>query len=258
MLYIVEDKGSREYQEDRHVVDFQLLPDIQFFAVFDGHGNDKVAVFLKLYLKNLVRRELQYRNHRTIEHCLYSAFERLQTVLPTNIAFDAGSTALVILRIKNVLYVANVGDCRAVINNNNIAVPITEDHKPCNPSEFERIHKVGGSVVIDPFGVPRVNGCLALSRAIGDLRNAPAITWVPEIYTIVLNEPNKYIVLASDGLWDALSSQDVVTLVNTEFDNNTLWAQNPRSVLQKVCLRLLKTARERGSGDNITIMFLLL
>lgn len=59
---------------------------------------------------------------------------------------------------------ANVGDCRAVISDNGVALQITEDHKPQLPQEKERIEAAGGWVHKN-----RVNGLLAVSRSFGDI-----------------------------------------------------------------------------------------
>lgn len=259
MLYVIEDIGSRDYQEDRHSVDFNILPGFNYFAVFDGHGNEKVAVFLKLYLKDILKSELKEHHKIPIEQCLMNTFKRLQSILPRSIAMHAGSTALVILRHGNILYVANVGDSRAIINFKNIAVAITEDHKPNDPSEYERIKSVGGSVVIDSFGTPRVNGNLALSRAVGDLYLAPAVTWIPDIYRVKLTLSNKYVIAASDGLWDVFQNQEIVDFIGMNFNKpNFTLNTEPQNVLNSVCTGLIKLARSRGSGDNITIMIILL
>jgi serine/threonine protein phosphatase PrpC len=60
--------------------------------------------------------------------------------------------------------VANAGDSRCILCRHNAAVPLTEDHKPNNPGEERRIQAAGGFVTEG-----RVNGCLNLSRAIGDM-----------------------------------------------------------------------------------------
>jgi len=259
MLFVLEDVGARDYQEDRHAIFFNIFNDINYYGVFDGHGDEKVAVFMKLYFKDILVSELSKGdvNGKSIPECLFLSFQRLQTLLPKSIATYAGTTALVLLHHKDMLYVANVGDSRAILCNGKRAIGITEDHKPSAKKELERIQSVGGSVTIDPYGVPRVNGSLALSRAIGDLYLAPAVSWVPDIYTIKLESMSKYVVAASDGLWDVFDNQEVVNHLNGFLSDVKLQA-NPKSVLSSACISLLKKARERRSGDNITILMLVI
>lgn len=259
MLFVIEDIGGRNYQEDRHSVFFGIYKDINYYAVFDGHGDEKVAVFMKLYFKDILVIELMQgeKSGRTIHDSIFNAFKRLQSILPQSIAMHAGSTALVIVQKEDTLYVANVGDSRAVINVNKKAFPITEDHKPSKKEEYERITQVGGTVITDPFGVPRVNGNLALSRAIGDLYLAPAITWVPDIYTLQLTKSNNFLVAASDGLWDVVSNQELVDFIHFHLSDIKLH-KNPKAALNNVCSNLLKHARQKGSTDNVTILLLIL
>lgn len=257
MLYVIEDIGSRQFMEDRHSVNYRLYKDIDYFGVYDGHGDEKIAVFLKLYLKDILKSELMNSNVISVEQCMLNAFTRLQSVLPKQMAMHSGSTALVILKQQNTVYVANVGDCRAIMNNFDKAVSLTEDHKPGNKSEYDRIIALGGSVTKDPNGVPRVNGTLALSRAIGDLYLSPFVSWVPDIYRIELRDSNNYIIAASDGLWDVFENQEIVNLVHNRLQN-TKRLYEPKKILNSVCTDLLKSARRRGSGDNITILVLLL
>lgn len=75
----------------------------------------------------------------------------------------SGSTAVACLISPTHLFFANCGDSRAVLSRNGQAIFSTQDHKPVNPQEKERIQAAGGSVMIQ-----RVNGSLAVSRALGD------------------------------------------------------------------------------------------
>lgn len=82
----------------------------------------------------------------------------------------AGSTAVVVLIKNNRLYCANAGDSRAIACINGEVETLSLDHKPNNEAETKRIHEGGGYVEFN-----RVNGNLALSRALGDFifkRNA--------------------------------------------------------------------------------------
>lgn len=63
----------------------------------------------------------------------------------------------------NEIYCANAGDSRTVMAEYGNATDLSKDHKPDLPEERSRIIKAGGEVVDG-----RVNGALALSRAIGD------------------------------------------------------------------------------------------
>ena len=254
MLYVIEDIGMRDYHEDRHSIEFNIYKDIHYFAVFDGHGNEKVAVFMKMFFKDILKNELMKSTKFPIEQCLYNAFVIVQHILPKDLAMNSGSTALVILKQGNILYIANVGDSRAIMSSNRKAVPITEDHKPNKKSEFDRITQLGGFVINDPYGTARVNGTLALSRAIGDLYLSPFVSWVPDIYTVRLNPSNKYLVAASDGLWDVFDNQELVNFINLYVDTNANKTPTMSRLYNDMCIDLLKTTRKKGSTDNVTIM----
>ena len=256
MLYVIEDIGLRNYQEDRHCIKFNIYENMHYYAVFDGHGSDKVSVFLKLYFHDILKSELE-NTVLPVDQQLKNAFRRLTAMLPEDIAKHAGSTAVVMLEHGDKIYVANVGDSRAIMNVNEKAVPITVDHKPNLVTEYNRIIKNGGFVAMDPNGTPRVNGNLALSRAIGDLYLVPYISPEPDIFTVELNESVNYIVLASDGVWDVFKNQEVIDIIES-FVNKKEFVENPKKQLQAACMHILKVARMRGSGDNITILLRLL
>jgi hypothetical protein len=95
-------------------------------------------------------------------------------------SIHAGCTSIAVLALGRQLYVANAGDSRGVLCRAGSAVALSEDHKPMQEKEFNRIKAAGGYVT--PAG--RVNGNLNLSRSIGDLKykgNAeipPEVSWV--------------------------------------------------------------------------------
>ena len=95
------------------------------------------------------------------------------------------------------------------------AVPLSLDHKPTNSEEKQRIEAAGGTVS-NAGGVPRVNGNLNLSRAIGDLKyksngslppEAQIITAHPDVRVFELSSEDQFFVLACDGVWDVLSNE---------------------------------------------------
>ncbi|KAF9368881.1 Protein phosphatase 2C 2 [Mortierella sp. AD011] len=124
----------------------------------------------------------------------------------------------------NVLYVGNAGDSRAVLGSDGTAIALSNDHKPVNKEESRRIVAAGGFV---EYG--RVNGSLALSRALGDFEfkmNATLgpddqiVTANPVIMEHKLQEEDEFLVLACDGIWDCMSSQEVVTFVRKGISEN--------------------------------------
>lgn len=257
MLYVLENQGGREYQEDRHSVVFELYLDYDYFAVFDGHGGDQVSTFLKLYLKDILRSELEKAHTSSTEvnvlMCLFNAFQKMASLIPKEISMFTGSTALVILRRGKKVYVANAGDCRAIVNVGDNVVQITEDHKPATQKELERISKSGGQVLQAPMDVPRVNGMLAVSRSFGDFYVYPHVTWVPDIYSFDINPEVNYILAASDGLWDTLENQEVVSILSAAKGRDAF--HNKHMIHQQVA-NMVNAARLRGSQDNITVLLL--
>ncbi|CEP07641.1 hypothetical protein [Parasitella parasitica] len=134
------------------------------------------------------------------------------------------------------------------------AIPLSEDHKPGNPKETERIEKAGGHV---EFG--RVNGNLALSRALGDFdfknANVPAqeqaVTADPDITMRKITHQDEFMVLACDGIWDCLSNAQVAAYVRKHVANNV--------PLKEICERLMDSclADSTSTGgvgcDNMTV-----
>ena len=90
---------------------------------------------------------------------------RQQCALPDH-RVQAGCTSVVALLVNNELLVANAGDSRAVLCRGGTAIALSEDHKPLQDRELDRIRRAGGFVTEQG----RVNGNLNLSRSIGDLK----------------------------------------------------------------------------------------
>ncbi|XP_050680774.1 uncharacterized protein LOC126976470 isoform X2 [Leptidea sinapis] len=132
---------------------------------------------------------------------------------------DSGCTAVVALLRGNELYVANAGDSRCIICREGKAIDMSIDHKPEDTPELERITKAGGKV----SGDGRINGGLNLSRAIGDHSykqnkelgpTEQMITALPDVKTLTIEkEKDQFMVLACDGIWNFMSSQDVCDFI---------------------------------------------
>ncbi|XP_053722729.1 protein phosphatase 1G isoform X2 [Synchiropus splendidus] len=132
---------------------------------------------------------------------------------------DSGTTAVVALIRGKQLIVANAGDSRCVVSEKGKAVDMSYDHKPEDEVELTRIKNAGGKVTMDG----RVNGGLNLSRAIGDhiyKRNKTLppeeqmISAMPDVKVLTLNDDHDFMVIACDGIWNVLSSQEVIDFIS--------------------------------------------
>ncbi|KAJ6704961.1 PROTEIN PHOSPHATASE 2C 60 ISOFORM X1-RELATED [Salix purpurea] len=168
---------------------------------------------------------------------------------------NCGSTACVAIIQNNQLVVANAGDSRCVLSRKGQAYDMSKDHKPDLEIERERILNAGGFIVVG-----RVNGTLNLSRAIGDAelkqnKKLPAeqqiVTSNPDIRTVELCDDDEFFVLACDGIWDCMSSQQLVDYVREQLNTETK--------LSVICGRVFHSClapnTNGGEGcDNMTMI----
>eukprot|EP00257_Ricinus_communis_P017438 XP_015575876.1 probable protein phosphatase 2C 51 isoform X6 [Ricinus communis] len=133
-----------------------------------------------------------------------------------------------------------------------IVEELTRDHHPDRDDEKFRVESAGG-YVYEWGGVPRVNGQLAVSRAIGDVQfksygviSAPEVTdWQP------LTTNNTYLVVASDGMFEKLSLQDVCDILWDVHGHGTERSELSSTCTESLAECLVNTAFERGSVDNV-------
>lgn len=131
----------------------------------------------------------------------------------------SGSTAAAVIMSPRYIYFINCGDSRTLLCHDGKVVFYTEDHKPFNPREKERIQNAGGSVTLQ-----RVNGSLAVSRALGDF-DFKEVEWRPQTEQLVSPEPEVYelertpedefLILACDGVWDAIGNEELCAFVRS-------------------------------------------
>ncbi|KAM9410573.1 protein phosphatase 1G [Pholidichthys leucotaenia] len=173
---------------------------------------------------------------------------------------DSGTTAVVALIRGKQLIVANAGDSRCVVSERGKAVDMSYDHKPEDEVELTRIKNAGGKVTMDG----RVNGGLNLSRAIGDhfyKRNKilPAeeqmISAMPDVKVLTLNEDHDFMVIACDGIWNVLSSQEVVDFISERIKPDQNGKAKPLSSIVEELLDHCLAPDTSGDGtgcDNMT------
>uniref|UniRef100_A0A8C4QA05 Protein phosphatase 1E n=1 Tax=Eptatretus burgeri TaxID=7764 RepID=A0A8C4QA05_EPTBU len=251
-------RNSRRKMEDRHVMlpDFNTLfglPDLEnraYFAVFDGHGGAEAASYAATHLHvNLARQDSMAADP---VRALREAF----TITDTNFIQKAarehlrsGTTAMVGLIHGQWLHLAWVGDSQALLVRGGQPVEVVSPHKPDCVDEKRRIEELGGCVVW--FGAWRVNGTLAVSRAIGDSDYKPYICSDAECRSLLLDGFEDYLLLACDGFFDTVGSAEAATLVSEFLRVST-------GEVSGLAQHLVAAARDAGSSDNITVIVIFL
>ncbi|KAM0919231.1 hypothetical protein ACQ4PT_008349 [Festuca glaucescens] len=185
------------------------------------------------------------------------------------IPYSEGSTASVALIRGNQIIVGSVGDSLCVLSRNGQAMDLSTDHKPNLPDERRRIQNAGGRVTRDTrrvwcagqervqLGSYRVNGLLAMSRSIGDFvlksnglsATEQMVTCNPDVRTADITDDIEFLLIASDGIWDILSSQGAVDFVHQKLASGT-------TDLRTICEGLLSHCfRSRDNSTVILVQF---
>lgn len=251
-IYAIQDIGNRDYQEDRYSVEIDVYDGYDYIAVYDGHGGDKVSDWMSNNHYKIVRELLQKGN--SAQESLRASIQLVEKIMPNSIAQNCGTTAIIILKKNNIIWSCNIGDSRAIMNNSEGVIELSYDHKPNRTDELNRIKASGGIVTTDMSGIWRVNGNLSLSRAIGDYVLRPHVISRPELHIFEQKTNNNFILIASDGLWDVLTSDFVINLINNEIKKFDI--DDKKLLMRLITLKLLKIARHKMSHDNITILLL--
>ncbi|KAF5749673.1 protein phosphatase 2C 44-like [Tripterygium wilfordii] len=239
-FHLVEGKSGHD-MEDYHVAEYRKKKnhELGLFAIFDGHLGDRVPTYLKDNLFNNILDEQNFFKDPAIAiknaYCSTDKF-----ILENSMQLGpGGSTAVTAIVIDGTdLWVANVGDSRAVAFERGAANQLTVDHEP--HSERKRIEKQGGFVTILPGDVPRVNGQLAVARAFGDQSLKAHLSSEPDVRHVPIDPTIEFVILASDGLWKVMKNQEAVDFVKSIRDP------------QAAAKRLTSEALARKSKDDIS------
>lgn len=247
-------------------------PSGTFIGVYDGHGGAEAARFvcdhLFLHVRRFAREEggisedvLRKSLQATEEGFLNFVAQSWKT--RPHLA-TVGTCCLVGVILGNVLYIANVGDSRAVLgslpraNRNIVATQLTTDHNVCIEEvrqELKAMHPDDAQIVVMRHDVWRVKGIIQVSRSIGDFYlkvpgingklsqalfqlpeplKRPVLTADPSIHIQTLQHQDQFLIFASDGLWENLSNQEACEIVYN----------HPRSGIAR---RLIKAALQEAA-----------
>jgi len=245
------DTGRRNEMQDVICIrgNFQDNPNQDFFALFDGHGGREPATYCAQRLPVLVS-EILTKHPGDPGNALKEAFHRCNKEMEAW-ATMSGTTAVVALLIDNQRYIANLGDSKAVICQQGSVSFSTKDHKATDPDEIGRIQELGGQVVDG-----RVNGQLSITRALGDSNLSPFVIPTPDIYEQVASKYDEFMVLASDGVWDVLSPEDIVRMIVQHQKRNSI--KEPDALEAKMLAEMIKNvAYDKGSKDNMAVVVIL-
>ncbi|XP_074212407.1 protein phosphatase 1F isoform X1 [Camelus bactrianus] len=162
---------------------------------------------------------------------------------------QSGTTGVCALITGKTLHVAWLGDSQVVLVQQGQVVKLMEPHRPERQDEKDRIEALGGFV--SHMDCWRVNGTLAVSRAIGDIFQKPYVSGEADVASRELVGTEDYLLLACDGFFDVVPHQDVAGLVQGHL-------LRQQGSAEHVAEELVAEARERGSHDNITVMVVFL
>ena len=250
-----------------------------YMGVCDGHGyyGHEVSGFIKENLPMNLNHSLRKKKldplkddlSQTIKECFVQENQNLLS----NHQIDSdlsGTTCISVIYTPQKLIIANIGDSRCVLGKYNkkeekyIAENLSRDHKPTIPEEAERILKVGGRIhpmrdedgeFIGPLRVymkDKEMPGLAMTRSFGDYFGSTAGTISePEVTEHIFKEEDKFIIIASDGLYEFIESEEVVKFVGEFYKNNDI-VGCCEFLYKESCRRWLD--EEEDTIDDITII----
>ncbi len=249
------------------------LKDFNIFSVMDGHGvnGHLVSRFVTKYFTSFFKNNKKMNSSNEDENAIFyrlkkndydilkRAFRHAERDIGKNSDIDAnfsGTTCVMVFQIGEKLICANVGDSRAIMVKGNKIIPLSIDQKPDDPEESKRIIENGGEISqfeedgekSGPFRVWKkgeVYPGIAMSRSIGDLI-ASTLGVIPEPKFIedTIDKDTKFIVVASDGVWEFLDNNAVKDIVMPYYEKN-----DPNGA----CKELIKKSTEWWNQEDIVV-----
>ena len=247
------------------------IKNFNIYGVMDGHGTNGhyVSKFIKTKIENFfsdksnlfnkkskknnfilnieyIKKKLTNNNYKLIRN-LYKNINEELSFQEFDVHFS-GSTFLLLFKIENLLICSNTGDSKAImVKNFNTSIELNIEHKPTINNEKIRIEKAGGVIsqcndMYDdglhggPYRVWK-KGCdypgLSLSRSMGDIVSKElGVIYEPDILSFEISKECNYLVLGSDGVWEYLSNENVINIVNMFYKNKDL-IKIGRSIIKK-------------------------
>lgn len=290
----VSDKGPKQYQQDRRVILTDLrriaptLPAgrFAFFAVYDGHGGHHASEYLRENLHLDILERLSKCSHTEwssddcrptiIKDTLINAYRHTDKTFLADTQYEDGSVAVTALVVDKEVWVANVGDSKAVLarvkkdgSGEVRAIRLTKDHNPMIAEERKRVEKRGGFVEDG-----RVGGVLGVTRAFGDSKiKRLGLSVVPDIAKFSIHgagSTDLFMLLGCDGLWSVFNPDGAVKFVRNALEDcardrtkyGSVKHRTPEEQTQAdaraVCLRLVEEATlVRKAQDNVTAVIVM-
>jgi serine/threonine protein phosphatase PrpC len=280
-------RGWRSSMEDDHYCQVDAGGDQHpfqhraFFSIFDGHAGRACASFCAANVGEAFRGTEEYGSgnySRALQKAFLGMDEQMLKNWPTCFqklpalhgisadidpdpygSFAPGCTAISVFVEGNVLYVANAGDCRAMLCRSGEAYSLSTDHTPDLPDELLRIAAAGGRVQDG-----RVNGCLAMTRALGDFQfkkiktlgpEDQMITAKPDVVVEELTPKDEFLLIGCDGIWERWESNKVISFVSQQLARERRGAGKMSNVLAALFDKLLAPDLFSTDGlglDNMT------
>ncbi|CAK8570976.1 unnamed protein product [Lathyrus sativus] len=249
--------------------------DAVFVGVYDGHGGADASRFVNDHLFHHLIRIAQENcsiSENIIRNAVSATEDGFLTLVRRSFGIkpliaSMGSCCLVGLIWKGTLYIANLGDSRAVIGSMGgdskkiVAEQLTKEHNASKEEirrELRDLHPGDSQIVIMKHGTWRVKGIIQVSRSIGDAYlkrpefsldpsfprfhlpdpiRQPVLSAEPSISSRVLQPNDKFVIFASDGLWEHMTNQEAAEIVH----------KNPRNGSARRLLQaaLTEAARKR-------------
>ncbi|XP_027087721.1 probable protein phosphatase 2C 38 isoform X2 [Coffea eugenioides] len=228
-------------------------PQGTFVGIYDGHAGPEASQFISDHLFDNIKKytsenqgmsaDVISKAYLATEEAFLSMVEKQWLIQPQ--MASVGSCCLVGIICSGVLYIANAGDSRVVLGRMDKSskevkpVQLSTEHNASFPSvrdELQSSHPDDPQIVVLRHKVWRVKGLIQVSRSIGDAYlkktefnrepllpkfrlpepfQKPILKAEPSIFVQKLYPEDQFLVFASDGLWEHLSNQEAVDIVNT-------------------------------------------
>ncbi|KAL2940311.1 putative protein phosphatase 2C 60, partial [Bienertia sinuspersici] len=275
-----------------------------FVGVYDGHGGPETSRYINDHLFHHLKRFAAEQQSMSAE-VIRKAFQATEEGFFNHVAkqwpmkpqiASVGSCCLVGVVCDGLLYIANVGDSRAVLGRavratgEVVAIQLSAEHNVSIESvrqEMHSMHPEDPNIVVLKHNVWRVKGLIQISRSIGDvyLKKAeynreplyakfrlrepfkkPILSSDPTISVHEIQPHDQFVIFASDGIWEHLSNQEAVDMVQNNPHNGSA-RRLVKAALQEAAkkremrysdLKKIERGVRRHFHDDITVIIVFL